>query len=119
MFLIALRVGQTQAEARTLAFASLVVADLALILVNRSWSHTIFETLRRPNPALWLVMGGALATLALVIYVPFLASLFQFAILHPNDVILCLVVGFASVLWFEALKLVQRRIAPTRSTGAN
>jgi Ca2+-transporting ATPase len=57
--------------------------------------------------------------LALVIYVPFLASLFQFAILHPNDVILCLVVGFASVLWFEALKLVQRRIAPTRSTGAN
>ncbi len=52
MFLIALRVGQTQAEARTLAFATLVVADLALILVNRSWSHTILETLRRPNPAL-------------------------------------------------------------------
>ncbi len=118
MFLIALRVGQTQAEARTLAFATLVVADLALILVNRSWSHTIFETLRWPNPALWLVVGGAFTTLALVIYVPFLASLFQFATLHPNDVILCLVIGFASILWFEALKLVQRRIAPARSARA-
>jgi P-type Ca2+ transporter type 2C len=115
MFLIALRVGQTQAEARTLAFAALVVADLALILVNRSWSHTIFETLRRPNLALWLVVGGALTTLALVIYVPFLASLFQFATLHPNDIILCLVTGAASILWFEALKLVQRRIAPARA----
>jgi Ca2+-transporting ATPase len=118
MFLIALRVGQTQAEARTLAFATLVVADLALILVNRSWSHTILETLRRPNAALWLVMGGALMTLALVIYVPFLASLFQFATLHPNDVIMCLMTGFASILWFEALKLVQRRIAPARSARA-
>jgi Ca2+-transporting ATPase len=118
MFLIALRVGQTQAEARTLAFAALVVADLALILVNRSWSHTIFETLRRPNPALWLVVSGALATLVLVIYVPFLASLFEFATLHPNDVILCLAIGFASILWFEALKLVQRRIAPVHSAHA-
>jgi Ca2+-transporting ATPase len=63
-------------------------------------------------------VGGALATLALVIYVPFLASLFQFATLHPNDVILCLVAGFASILWFEALKLVQRRIAPAHSAHA-
>jgi P-type Ca2+ transporter type 2C len=50
-----------------------------------------------------------------VIYVPFLTSLFQFATLHPNDVILCLVIGVASILWFEALKLVQRRIAPARA----
>jgi len=111
MFLIALRVGQSEAEARTLAFATLVVADLALILANRSWSRLIVETLRTPNPALWAVVGGAAATLALVIYVPFLANLFRFAALHPLDVLLCLAAGIASSLWFEALKLGERFLA--------
>lgn len=111
MFLIALRVGQSEAEARTLAFATLVVADLALILINRSWSRLIVETMRTPNPALWAVVGGATATLALVIYVPFLASLFRFAVLHPLDVVLCLAAGIASILWFEALKLGERFLA--------
>jgi len=112
MFLIALRVGQTEAEARTLAFVTLVVADLALILANRSWTRVILETLREPNAALWWVVGGAMTTLALVVYVPFLASLFRFAVLRPLAAFLCLATGFASILWFEVLKLVQRRLAP-------
>jgi Ca2+-transporting ATPase len=111
MFLIALHLGQSEAEARTLAFPTLVVANLALVLANRSWTHLIVETLRTPNTALWWVVGGALTTLALVIYVPFLASLFRFAVLHPLDVVLCLATGIASILWFEFLKLVSRCVA--------
>ncbi|HEX9068465.1 MAG TPA: cation-translocating P-type ATPase, partial [Ktedonobacterales bacterium] len=117
VFLVALQLGQTAAEARTLAFATLVVADLALILVNRSWTRVILSTLRSPNPALWLVVGGAAVTLAIAIYVPFVASLFHFAVLHLTDVLICLGAGIASILWFEALKVIQKRVKATPVGG--
>jgi hypothetical protein len=40
---------------------------------------------------------------------PFLRALFQFALLHPDDLLLALAVGTASILWFEGLKLIHRR----------
>ena len=46
-------------EARTLTFTTLIVANLGLILTNRSWSRTILATFRSPNAALGWVMGGA------------------------------------------------------------
>jgi Ca2+-transporting ATPase len=55
------------------------------------------------------VVIGALAALGLVLYVPFLRDLFRFAVLHPDDLALCLAAGVFSVLWFEALKLIRRR----------
>jgi len=39
--------------------ATLVVAFLTIILVNRSWTRTILSTIRAPNAALWWVVTGA------------------------------------------------------------
>ena len=94
-----------------------MVADLALILVNRSWTRVILSTLRSPNPALWLVVGGAAVTLAIAIYVPFVASLFHFAVLHLTDVLICLGAGIARILWLEALKIIQKRVRATPVGG--
>jgi Ca2+-transporting ATPase len=108
IFASALRRGQGEADARTLTFAALVFANVALIVANRSWSRTIFAILRTPNPAMWWVAGGALAFLALVLYVPFLKVLFHFSTLHPGDIALCAGAGALSLAWFEALKMWQR-----------
>jgi Ca2+-transporting ATPase len=40
--------------------------------------------------------------------VPFLRDLFRFAVLHPDDVGICLAAGVFSLLWFEGLKLIWR-----------
>jgi len=64
VFAVSLYHGQGEAEARALTYTTLVIANLGLILANRSWSRTILETMSTPNPALWLVIGGALAFLA-------------------------------------------------------
>ena len=96
--------GQGDAEARTLAFTTLIVANLGLILTNRSWSRTILETLESPNSALWWVVGGALIFLAAVLYIPFLRELFGFAYLHFLDIAICFMAGIASILWFEGQK---------------
>ena len=106
---ISLARGQSADEARALTFAALIVANLALILTNRSWSRGIPATLRTPNPALWWVIGGAVAFLGLVLYVPALRELFRFGVLHPLDLVICLAAGILSVAWFEAMKAIRRR----------
>src|SRR5450759_525634 len=111
IFAVALHRGQGEAEARTLTFTALVMANVALIVTNRSWSRSILAILRTPNPAMWWVAGGALIFLALVLYVPFLKALFHFSTLQLSDIALCVGAGAVSITWFETLKAVQRRIS--------
>jgi P-type Ca2+ transporter type 2C len=103
--------GETDAIARTLAFTILIIGNLMLILTNRSWTRPIYATLLTPNRALWWVVGGAFAMLALVIYVPFLQTLFRFSPLGAIDVVICLASGVASLLWFEGWKLLRNRVS--------
>ncbi|MCX6659594.1 MAG: cation-translocating P-type ATPase [Candidatus Bathyarchaeota archaeon] len=101
--------GSGELKARAMTFTTLVIANLGLMLTNRSWLRTIPATLRSPNRALWWVVGGAVLFLGLVLYVPILQELFSFSFLHPFDLLVCLGAGGTSVLWFEILKLRSRR----------
>jgi Ca2+-transporting ATPase len=116
MYAVALNRGQGEQDARALTFTTLIIANLGLILANRSWTRTIVATLRSPNAALWWVVGGALAFLGLVLYVPFLQALFDITALHPIDLVICLAGGLLSILWFELLKRIRGR-ALLASTG--
>jgi Ca2+-transporting ATPase len=109
VFLFSLSRGQSVQEARALTFTTLVVANLSLILTNRSWSRTIWATLRTANVALGWVFGGALALLMLVLYLPFLRKLFHFTFLHPDDLLICFLAGVFSILWFEGVKIFKKR----------
>jgi P-type Ca2+ transporter type 2C len=109
IFAVALYRGQGEEDARALTFTALVIANVALIVANRSWSRSIFAILRAANPAMWWVAGGALVFLTLVLYVPFLRTLFHFSTLHLNDIALCLGAGALSLVWLEGLKALHRR----------
>ncbi|MHB9132607.1 MAG: cation-translocating P-type ATPase [Armatimonadota bacterium] len=104
VFVIAWARGQGELDARTLMFTTLIFANMGLMLVNRSWSHTVLSTLHVPNASVWWIITGAVIFLALAIYAPPLQALFRFTALHPDDIVLCLLVGAASTLWFEAFK---------------
>jgi Ca2+-transporting ATPase len=108
VFLIAMYRGQGEYEARALSFTTLIIANLGLIATNRSWTRSMFESARTPNTAFWYVLAGALFFLAFVIYVPFLRALFRFSTLHAVDLLVCLVAGAVSVLWFERFKIINR-----------
>lgn len=117
VFTFALYLGHDENEVRALTFTTLIIANLGLILTNRSWSKTIMASIRTPNPALWWVIGGAMVFLGLVLYVPFLRTLFRFNFLHLIDLTICCVAGIVSILWFEGLKLLrrfQRTVSPTQ-----
>ncbi|MCX6003045.1 MAG: cation-translocating P-type ATPase C-terminal domain-containing protein, partial [Chloroflexi bacterium] len=100
--------GRGELEARTLMFVTLVIANLGLILTNRTWSNTIVGSLRSKNAALRWILISVPVFLVLVVYVPFLRNLFRFNILHPNDWLICLVAGIGSILWFEVFKYFSR-----------
>ena len=95
--------------ARAFAFTTLVTGNLALIFSNRSRTGSLWASLWLPNRTLWVVSGVTLGLLALAIYQPWLARLFFFAPLALGDLLLALVLGWVSVLWFEAVKLIRRR----------
>ena len=101
--------GEVETNTRALTFTTLIIANLALILANRSWTRLIVATLRSPNPALAWVIGGAVAVLVIVLYVPTVRDLFRFSKLHKLDLVLCTAAGFFSVVWFEVLKVLRHK----------
>jgi Ca2+-transporting ATPase len=103
------RPGHGNEAARALTFAAMVVSFLAIILANRSWTLSLLGSLRNPNPALWWVLGGTSAFLALALYWPAAQRLFHFAPVHGWDLLLACTAGFGSILWFEGVKALRRR----------
>lgn len=90
---------------RAMAFTTLVIANLGLILANLSHSRLIVATLRRPNAALWWVVGGTVLLLILVLSIPVVRDLFAFSLPSPLELLWSLIAGVISLLWFEALKV--------------
>ncbi len=109
VFMIAMHRGHGELDARTLSFTTLIIANLALIFTNRSWSHTILDTLRLRNAALWWVTGAAIFFLGIVLYFPFFRGLFRFSTLHANDLAISLAAGVFSIFWFEGFKRINGR----------
>jgi len=81
-----------------------VLANLGLIFTNRSWVHSTLDTLRIPNKALWWISGFAVGFLSLVLAVPFLRGLFQFAPLHRWEAALIAAAVTLSLLISESVK---------------
>jgi Ca2+-transporting ATPase len=91
-------------QARAFAFCTLVIANLALILSNRSKNGSLFATLRRPNKTLWLVAASTVVLLVVVIEVPVLFELFRFDTPPPMALLAVAGIGLLSALWFELVR---------------
>ncbi len=108
----ALQQGATEDTARTLSFTTLVIGNLSLILVNRSWRHTAFHSFSTHNPALWWVISGAFTFLSLTLTVPLLREIFHFSAITLQQFLLCALAGISTVIWFECYKIfwLSRRV---------
>jgi Ca2+-transporting ATPase len=96
---------------RALTFTTLVVANLGLIFVNRSWTMTTLRGLKVRNAALWWVTGGTLTVLTLLLAFGPPRTLFRFAALSPLQLAVAAGAGVLSVAWFEIWKVFTARRA--------
>jgi P-type Ca2+ transporter type 2C len=103
----ALNHGATENAARAMTFTTLVSGNLGLILVNRSWRHSIIDTLNIRNPALWWVITSAFSFLILTLYFPVLREVFHFASITSLEFLFYMLAGIVSVMWFEVYKILR------------
>jgi Ca2+-transporting ATPase len=96
-------------ELRALAFFALVLSIVGLILVNRSFSASLWAALRRPSPVLLIVLAVVTIALSLSLLWPTARELFKFGPLHPDDLALTLGAAAAVLLALEAIKPLWRK----------
>jgi Ca2+-transporting ATPase len=106
LFVMALRRGLPEEDARSLAFAALVATNLGLVLINRTQGASVFAALGRANPVLWWIVGAAAAILAVVMLFPAARELFHFGPLHGDDAAIALSSGVAVLALLELAKKV-------------
>jgi len=98
MFLLGIGDAHGEEAARAMAFVTLVLGNLGLVLANRSMSSSAFKALTRPNPALALVLAVTVMALALALEVPWLRGLFGFASLSPGQITEAAVAALGSLV---------------------
>jgi Ca2+-transporting ATPase len=107
----AARMGMPELDLRALVFTSLVLINMGLILVNRSFESSLFRAILQPNRALWILLGSVSVLLAIAVFWHPAQSLFHFGRLHWDDLAACGAVGVASLIVLEALKSKWFRVA--------
>jgi len=108
VFAASVKAGLTETDVRALTFSTLIVSNLALIAANRSLTLPVWVS-QGANPALRWLIAGALAVLALVLYVPLLRDFFRLAMPHPADLAVVGAAGIGALVWME---LVKRALRP-------
>ncbi|HEX7584136.1 MAG TPA: cation-translocating P-type ATPase [Prolixibacteraceae bacterium] len=109
VYFFGLKMGYSEQEDRALAFTTLIAANIAVILSNRSWTRNIFQIISITNKTVKYVVGGATFFLILVLNVPFLLKLFQFEKISLSEALICAAAGFSSIIWFELYKVYNNR----------
>lgn len=109
VYFFGLRMDYSEKEVRALAFTTLIAANIAVILSNRSWTRNIFQIIQTSNRTVKWVVGGAAFFLVLVLTVPFLLRLFQFNPISFTEAIVCVLLGFSSIAWFELYKVLNHK----------
>ena len=102
-------------EARAFGFATLVVANLALILSNRSATGSLWASLRTPNLTLWIVVALTVALLLAALYVPWAVGVLRFAPLPADQLALAAGIGLLSMVWLEGMKWARTARRAQRS----
>ncbi len=107
VYLVGLHAGYDEKVVRAMVFISLIASNIAVIMTNRSWTVHIFRIIATPNPAQLWVIGGAIFFLTMVLNTPFFLKLFQFSRPSPANILLCVLAGATTIIWFEIYKMVN------------
>lgn len=101
--------GFSENTTRTMVFMVLIVANIFLTLVNRSFYYSIFTTLKYKNNLVPIIIGLTIILSLTLLYVPVLTRFFEFDSLTIPQLGPTIVIGAISVLWYEIVKVIKRK----------
>lgn len=109
MYIWALNSGKSDDLVRTMSFGTLMLGNIALVLVNRSQHLLILQTFRkRKNKTVKWILGGGVGTLILLVNLPLAREAFHLSNLSLEQWILVVLAGFGSVIWIEIYKFFKQ-----------
>ena len=112
--------GYDEALTRTMVFTVLIASNIFLTLINRSFYYSIITTLKYKNNMVLFIIFITIAIVGLILYVKPVTTFFKFETLNFTQLLICIAIGFITVIWFEIVKLVKRlKGMPIAKTPAN
>lgn len=105
----AVQTGRDEQTTRAMVFSTLIFANVFLCLVNRSFVHSVFHSLRNKNKLFPLIIGITLLILSIILYVPVVARFFKLNSPTFEEVALSFLTAIICVLWFEVYKWFKRK----------
>lgn len=93
---------------RSYIFTTLIFSNILLTLINRSFRHTIVQTLKRKNYLIPLIISISLALLFVILYVPAVSQIFEVAPLRPFDFLITILSAALFTFWFEVVKVLRK-----------
>jgi Ca2+-transporting ATPase len=92
-------------ETRTIVFTTMILSNVFLTFVSRSFTRTLYYTIRYKNYLVpWIITISSIFLLSLQFIAP-IRHLFQMTTLTLHEFLVCLAVAFATVMWFEVYKM--------------
>ena len=108
VYYVTMQQGESVEVVRTLAFTTLVLSNIGLALVNRSFTQSVFQTIRVPNPVLWLLLSLTFGLLLTTLFTPIARQLFGFAPVPASALGWCALAALVGVSWIEGYKALLR-----------
>lgn len=98
-----------EALTRSMVFIGLLAANIFLTLVNRSFRHSVWSTLRYTNKLVPMIIGITVLLSTLIYLIPPVALFFNLAALNLKQLLISIGVGFVSTMWYEGVKFYNIR----------
>lgn len=106
VYFVAMQRGEAVEVVRTLVFSTLVVCNILLTLVNRSFTQSVFRTIRVPNRLLWLMLGLTFGLLLATLFFAPAQQLFGFVPVSIAAFGWCTLAALVGVGWIEVYKAI-------------
>jgi Ca2+-transporting ATPase len=107
VYFFSMQEGHTEGEIRAIAFTSLIIGNIFLILTTLSKTRNVIDVLFEDNISLKIILFVASTMMFLLISVPYLRDLFSFEYPGFKHFYLAIGGGFALLFLMEMYKYVQ------------
>ena len=96
-----------ETQVRTVIFITLLLSNIFLTLVNRSFRLSIFSTMKYRNNLVPIIIIITLIFLLAFLYIPYMQQLFRLRSLPVPVYVTCAIIAFAATMWMEIWKKVR------------
>lgn len=101
--------GMSSEYARSFSLITLIVANVTLVLVNRSNTELLYHLIKEKGNKVRLIVNSMALVMALsIVYIPILNSFFKTEKIGTCALIFAIALGFISTGWWESVKIVKK-----------